>query len=196
MPFRYLGIPLSGVYLKVVDYTPLLDRVPTTLRTWSGIESFCLGILPISGATLDRITCLCRRFLWGDSYTKVAWNTICLDKQYGGLGMRDTKRWNEKTNFPPLIKKLPHIRDYFVLNRGSVDGAIQTMSSWVVCLKFNASLAYDFFKPKPWAKIVWNRALPPKFSFFFLLAHEESTQHLFFVCKSLARCLSKGLGCN
>ncbi|KAI5651046.1 hypothetical protein M9H77_37051 [Catharanthus roseus] len=67
----------------------------------------------------------------------------------------------QKKNFPPLIKKLLHIRDCL------------TMSSWVVCLKFNASLAYDFFKPKghvkPWAKIVWNRVLPPKISFLFWL---------------------------
>ncbi|KAI5676733.1 hypothetical protein M9H77_07683 [Catharanthus roseus] len=80
----------------------------------------------------------------------------------------------QKKNFLALIKKLLHIWDYLVLNRGSVNGAIQTISSWVVCLKFNASLAYDFFKSKghvkPWAKIVWNRALPPKFSFFFWLA--------------------------
>ncbi|KAI5683552.1 hypothetical protein M9H77_04780 [Catharanthus roseus] len=130
----------------------------------------------------------------------------------------------QKKNFPPLIKKLLHIRDYLVLNRRSVDGAIQTMSSWVVCLKFNASLAYDFFKPKghvkPWAKIVWNRALPPKFSFFFWLAvldrvptnnrnkviyelyipHGEAyhwqDQNTKYIRGSLARCLSLGLGCN
>ncbi|KAI5652831.1 hypothetical protein M9H77_30018 [Catharanthus roseus] len=265
MPFRNLGIPLSGVYVKVVDYTPLMNRVAATLRAWSGlnlsytgkmefinsliqgIESFWLGILPVSGAVLDRFTCLCRRFLWGSS-AKVAWNTMCLKKQHGGLGLRDIKRWNEallartlwnihlkkdslccrrmhhiyiyifsrersiwtimqKKNFLPLIKKLLHIRDSLVLNRGSVDDAI--------CLKFNASLAYDFFKPKghvkPWAKIIWNRTLPPKFSFFFWLAvlgqvptknmlyflgidtvcslcsqHEESTQHLFFVCRIAA----------
>lgn len=66
MPFRYLGIPLSGVYLKMADYAPLLDRISKTLLTWlglnlsyvgrvavicsvvQGIENFWLGILPIS----------------------------------------------------------------------------------------------------------------------------------------------------
>lgn len=77
MPFRYLGIPLSGVYLKVVDYGPLLNKMAKTLLAWSGlnlsyvgkleviysvvqgIEAFWLGILPISASVLDRITSLC-----------------------------------------------------------------------------------------------------------------------------------------
>ncbi|KAI5670954.1 hypothetical protein M9H77_11318 [Catharanthus roseus] len=73
MRFRYLGVPLSGVYLKVVDFAPLLNKVSSTLLTWAGlnlsyagrlevisfvvqgIESFWLGILPISAAVLDII---------------------------------------------------------------------------------------------------------------------------------------------
>ncbi|KAI5668329.1 hypothetical protein M9H77_18182 [Catharanthus roseus] len=74
MPFRYSGVPLSGVYLKVADFTPLLNKVSSTLLTWvglnlsyagrlevissviQGVESFCLRVLPISAAILDRIT--------------------------------------------------------------------------------------------------------------------------------------------
>ncbi|KAI5650127.1 hypothetical protein M9H77_36132 [Catharanthus roseus] len=105
----------------------------------------------------------------------------------------------QKKNFPPLIKKLLHIRDCLVLNRGSV-----------LCLKFNASLAYDFFKPTghvtPWEKIVWNRALPPKFSFFFwLVLCLATTLYYLWKCRNKVifelyipdtRCLSLGWGCN
>ncbi|KAI5668105.1 hypothetical protein M9H77_17958 [Catharanthus roseus] len=81
MPFCYLGVPLSGVYLKVADFAPLLHKVSNTLLTWAslnlsytgrlevisyvvqGIECFWLRVLPISPAMLDRITSMCRRFL-------------------------------------------------------------------------------------------------------------------------------------
>lgn len=36
LPFRYLGIPLSGEYLKMDDYAPLLDKVSSTLCSWGG----------------------------------------------------------------------------------------------------------------------------------------------------------------
>lgn len=113
MPFRYLSIPLSGVYFKVPDYSPLLQKVANILLTWAGlnlsyvgslevicsvvhgIKNFWLGVLPVSTVVLDRITGLCRRFIWGSNSTKVAWNTKCLDKQQGGLGLRDTRKWND-----------------------------------------------------------------------------------------------------
>ncbi|KAI5666818.1 hypothetical protein M9H77_16671 [Catharanthus roseus] len=113
MPFRYLGVPLSSLYLKVVDFAPLLNNVSSTLLTWAGlnlsyagklevissvvqgIESFGLGVLPISTTVLDRITGMCRRFLWGSNSAQVAWHTMCLSKQEGGLGLRDMRRWND-----------------------------------------------------------------------------------------------------
>ncbi|KAI5667594.1 hypothetical protein M9H77_17447 [Catharanthus roseus] len=79
MPFRYLGVLFFGVYLKMTDFSPLLNKVSSTLLTSfnlsyagrlevissvvQGIESFWLGVLPISVAMLDRITGMCRRFL-------------------------------------------------------------------------------------------------------------------------------------
>ncbi|CAH9083664.1 unnamed protein product [Cuscuta europaea] len=59
-----------------------------------GVQSFWLGIFPMPRAILDRITTLCRLFLWGSKRAKVAWSDICLPKNEGGLGIRDTKVWN------------------------------------------------------------------------------------------------------
>ncbi|KAI5666400.1 hypothetical protein M9H77_16253 [Catharanthus roseus] len=96
MPFRYLGLSLSSVYLKVADFAPLLNKVSITLLTWAslnlsyagrlevfisvvqGIESLWLGVLPISAAVLDRITGMCGRFLWGSNSARVTWHTMCL----------------------------------------------------------------------------------------------------------------------
>ncbi|KAI5676791.1 hypothetical protein M9H77_07741 [Catharanthus roseus] len=85
--------------LKVADFSPLLNKVSSTLLTWAGlslsyagrlevispvvngIESFWLGVLPISAAVLDRIIAMCRRFLWGGNSARVAWHTMCLSIQ-------------------------------------------------------------------------------------------------------------------
>lgn len=81
IPFRYLGIPLSRAYLRVAEYEPLLEKVSKTVFAWSGlnisyagrveivksvvqgIQSFWLGVLPITAAVLDRIIGVCRRFI-------------------------------------------------------------------------------------------------------------------------------------
>lgn len=102
MPFRYLGIPLSGVYMKVADYTPLFDKVTKTFLTWAGlnlsyagrlevissvvqgIQSFLAWCSTDSAAVLDGVTYLCRRFLWGSIFSRVSWTTMCLSKQQGG----------------------------------------------------------------------------------------------------------------
>ncbi|KAI5658672.1 hypothetical protein M9H77_27465 [Catharanthus roseus] len=99
--------------IKLPYFAPLLNKVSSTLLTWAGlnlsyadrlevisymvqgIESFWLGVLPISAAVLDKITPICRRFLWGGNSARVAWHTMCLSKQEGGLRLRDTQRWND-----------------------------------------------------------------------------------------------------
>ncbi|KAI5662011.1 hypothetical protein M9H77_21334 [Catharanthus roseus] len=196
MPFRYLGIPLSGVYLKVVDYEPLLEKITKILLAWVGLNlsyaerlevitsvvqgvlGFWLGILLVSGEVLDRITGLCRRFLWGGNSARVAWSSLCLNKLqgtwYGGQGYTRISAWASGGTF------------------------------WTVN-------AYTFFahhgKKLSWTKIVWNVTFLPKFSFILWLAvlgklpildrltfldvdstcklcnqQEESLSHLFFTC--------------
>lgn len=113
IPFCYLGIPLSGTSLKVAEYEPLMEKVSKTILSWSslnpsyagrieviksvvqGIQCFWIGVLLIPSMVLDRITSLCRRFLWVGNSARVAWNIICLRKDQGGLGFRDIRRWND-----------------------------------------------------------------------------------------------------
>lgn len=60
-----------------------------------GIKSFCLGIIPIYVATLNRLTCLYCQFLCGGNYAHVAWKSMCLSKEQCDLSLRDTKSWND-----------------------------------------------------------------------------------------------------
>ncbi|KAK6121511.1 hypothetical protein DH2020_044741 [Rehmannia glutinosa] len=112
MPFKYLGIPLAAGKLKVVHYASLVEKVASYINAWAnctlsyvgrtelirsvvqGMECFWLSILPIPGAIIDKITNLCRLFLWGERKALVAWKNICLPKSEGGLGFRDIKSWN------------------------------------------------------------------------------------------------------
>ena len=112
MPFRYLGIPLAAEKLKSMHFAPFVDKIASYINAWTrcslsyagraeliravlqGVECFWLSILPIPAAVIDRITRLCRAFLWGSRNSLVAWRDICLPKHEGGLGFRDTKAWN------------------------------------------------------------------------------------------------------
>lgn len=112
MPFRYLGIPVNSHRLSIMDYAPFLDRFSAYIENWSksslshagraelirtvlqGVACFWLSILPIPKGVLDRITSLCRNFLWGSKHCPVAWAEVCLPKSEGGLGFRDLGAWN------------------------------------------------------------------------------------------------------
>ncbi|XP_020249118.1 uncharacterized protein LOC109826499 [Asparagus officinalis] len=78
-PIRYLGVPLICKRLSYVDCTPLFQKISTRV--------------------LQKIDDLCRDFLWGktDQAFKsplVAWDKVCKEKKYGGLGIFSAKIWN------------------------------------------------------------------------------------------------------
>ncbi|VFQ73944.1 unnamed protein product [Cuscuta campestris] len=60
-----------------------------------GIEGFWFQAFPIHKSVLDRITSLCRTFLWGSKFCKVAWEDICKPKDEGGLGLNQPIIWNQ-----------------------------------------------------------------------------------------------------
>ncbi|CAH9080569.1 unnamed protein product [Cuscuta europaea] len=109
---RYLGIPLAPLKISVAQYAPLLDTVNDFLSTWNtktisyagklelirsviqGVQSFWLQVFPVPQTVLDRIVSICRIFLWGGKFAKVAWDDICLPKEEGGLGIHNAKIWN------------------------------------------------------------------------------------------------------
>ncbi|CAH9110833.1 unnamed protein product [Cuscuta europaea] len=111
-PVRYLGIPLAPLKVSVAQYAPLLDMVNKFLSTWNtktisyagklelirsviqGVQSFWLQVFPVPQTVLDRIISICRIFLRGGKFAKVAWDDICLPKEEGGLGIHNAKIWN------------------------------------------------------------------------------------------------------
>ncbi|XP_021760245.1 uncharacterized protein LOC110725081 [Chenopodium quinoa] len=87
-PFKYLGVPLNSKYLKVADFDVLIDKM---------LHRSCV-LLPKT--VIQRINQLCRDFLWCGSAIlskapPIAWANVCMEKKFGGLGIRDCESWNK-----------------------------------------------------------------------------------------------------
>ncbi|VFQ94486.1 unnamed protein product, partial [Cuscuta campestris] len=112
LPVRYLGLPLASQRISESDFAPLFKTVDGFLSKWStlklsyarrleliravvqGVQSFLHQAFPVQKYVLDRITSMCREFLWGSKLAKVAWVDICKPKVEGGLGLKDANTWN------------------------------------------------------------------------------------------------------
>ena len=117
LPIRYLGLPLMSRKLKISEYEPLLIKLRLVFRSWAvkslsfagrlqlissvinGIVTFWISTFILPKGCIRRIESLCSRFLWSGNTdivgrAKIAWETVCLPKSEGGLGLRSFYRWN------------------------------------------------------------------------------------------------------
>lgn len=117
-PIRYLGLPLMSRKLKVSEYAPLMAKLNVKFQSWSvrllsfagrlqllktvifGTVNFWMSAFILPKTCIKTIESLCSRFLWSGStdkksIAKVAWTTVCLPKEEGGLGLRNFIIWNQ-----------------------------------------------------------------------------------------------------
>ncbi|VFQ64935.1 unnamed protein product [Cuscuta campestris] len=207
LPVRYLGLPLTSQRASERDFAPLVNKVDEHIRKWNaktlsaagrlelirsviqGIEGFWFQAFPIHKSVLDRITSLCRTFLWGSKFCKVAWEDICKPKDEGGLGLNQPCIWNQAL----LSKNLWNI-------------ASNKETLWVQCVHSVYLDGNDFWTWSPGKKdshffkiLIEIRdmlllKIPTKTSLHFIamenrlceLCHkeEETGQHLFFSCET------------
>lgn len=118
LPVRYLGLPLMHRKLRICDYKPLLDQLKARFTTWSvralsfagrrqlissviyGTLNFWFSSFILPKGCIKQVESLCCRFLWNGNITtraaaRVSWETCCLPKPKGGLGLRDFHLWNK-----------------------------------------------------------------------------------------------------
>ena len=116
LPIRYLGLPLMSRKLKISEYAPLMNKITRSFQAWSvkllsfagrvqllvifGTVSFWTSTIMLRKGCVKNIEALCSRFLWSGnidkrSIAKVAWSTVCLSKEEGGLGLRSFLAWNQ-----------------------------------------------------------------------------------------------------
>lgn len=117
-PIRYLGLPLMSRKLKISEYAPLMTKINQRIQSWSakllsfagrlhllktvilGTVDFWISAFVLPKGCIGNIESLCSRFLWSGniekrSIAKVAWKTVCLLKEEGGLGLRSFSTWNQ-----------------------------------------------------------------------------------------------------
>ncbi|XP_074265774.1 uncharacterized protein LOC141588219 [Silene latifolia] len=100
LPFKYLGVRISSKKLTKNESLKLTDRIVARIRGWG----------------TKHLTYAGRNFVWrGTSDYKISpnvkWDTCCLPKEEGGLGIKDAKTWN-KALFGKYVWWLANKKDH------------------------------------------------------------------------------------
>ncbi|KAJ9536668.1 hypothetical protein OSB04_un000141 [Centaurea solstitialis] len=116
-PIRYLGVPLSPVFLKVSDYGGLISRVKQRIQNWKmkalsfggrrqlvisvlqSLQLYWMAIFVFPSSVIHELEVALRSFLWaqGDAVQgkcRIAWSVVCQPRECGGLGLKDLTTWN------------------------------------------------------------------------------------------------------
>lgn len=117
LPVKYLGVPLISSRLVYKDCKGLLEKVINRLGDWknkslsfagrlqlilsvlSSMHVYWASVFILPSRVIAEIEQLMRGFLWcqGDmkrGKAKVAWDSVCLPKAEGGLGIRKLESFN------------------------------------------------------------------------------------------------------
>ncbi|XP_074301228.1 uncharacterized protein LOC141632591 [Silene latifolia] len=117
-PFRYLGIPISYMRIAVGDCSRLVEKMVG--RIWSlgagklsyagrlilvqsvlaQLQTYWARIFIIPSTVITKLMNICRNYLWAcsDEFLKVppvSWDKVCSEKKKGGLGVINSKLWNQ-----------------------------------------------------------------------------------------------------
>ena len=118
LPMKYLGVPLISKRLFHCDCQPLIDKILTRIQAWTSRSLSFAGRLQLLGSvlyniqmywcsmfiipkyTLAKIEQLFSSFLWSGKVgnarrAKIRWESVCLPKEEGGLGLRRVKDAND-----------------------------------------------------------------------------------------------------
>lgn len=145
LPFTYLGLPLETTKPRVVDFSPLTDRIERRFTASSSFLSYgdrltlvnsvlsslptyymCTLSLPVS-SVIDSIDRARRHCLWrgndlnSTKKSLAAWSKVCKPKGKGGLGVIDLRVQNKG-----LLMK--HLHKFY--NRSCITWANLVWSSY------------------------------------------------------------------
>ncbi|KAJ8435424.1 LOW QUALITY PROTEIN: hypothetical protein Cgig2_013922 [Carnegiea gigantea] len=109
---KYLGVPITASRLTKIECSALIEKITARVHVWAtrniafagrallinnvvfGAFNYWASIFLLPNAVLDKLTKLCRNYLWSGSteYKKaphISWSTTCLPKREGGIGIKD-----------------------------------------------------------------------------------------------------------
>lgn len=119
LPFSYLGIPIGAHPRRSEICDPIISKCKRKLSKWkqrnlsfggrvtwiksvlNSIPIFFFSFFRLLKKVVDRLVRLQWSFLWGDREGQrklvwVKWDTVCLPKDKGGLGVRDLASFNRE----------------------------------------------------------------------------------------------------
>ncbi|XP_074342078.1 uncharacterized protein LOC141679483 [Apium graveolens] len=126
-PVRFFGVPLISSQLCVNDWMPIIDRITSRLHSWAtlllslagrvmlirsvvhAIEAFWGNHFLLPASIHHTIQSMLTRFLWKGNINhkggaKIAWTSICLPREEGGLDLKNMIDWNHAQVIHHLIK--------------------------------------------------------------------------------------------
>jgi hypothetical protein len=118
LPFKYLGFPISNRKLKAEAFSEVVAKMRKKLQPWKGKHLTSGGRLVLTNSSLSSMPTymmsmymlhegvhsmmdtVMSRFFWrGDpdkfKYHMMNWDNVCLPKEFGGLGITNTRFLNE-----------------------------------------------------------------------------------------------------
>ena len=118
LPMKYLGVPITAGRLSKLECSTLVEKITARVHIWStrnlsfagratlinsvifGMFNYWASIFLLPQNVLDKITSICRNYLWGgsDVHTRIphiSWKNTCLARKHGGAGIKDYAAWNK-----------------------------------------------------------------------------------------------------
>ena len=115
LPLTYLSVPIVASRLTKVECTQLITKIKAKVNQWStrhisyagqlvlinsvifGMINYWASIFLLPNDVIERLTQICRNFLWNGNAEPISWQRSCMPKSKGGLGIKDLATWNKAT---------------------------------------------------------------------------------------------------
>jgi len=117
IPFLYLGLPIGANPRRSDTWDPIVKKCERKLTKWkqkllsfggrvtlinsvlNSIPIYFLSFFRAPKKIMDKLVWIQRQFLWGRGVEEkkiawVKWESVCLPKEKGGLGIRDLRNFN------------------------------------------------------------------------------------------------------
>ena len=112
LPMKYLGVPITASCLSNLEWSDLVEKITARVHMWAtinlslagramlingvifGMFNYWVSIFLLPQKVLDKITAICRNYLWGrkedfSRVTHISWANTCKAKKHGGAGIKD-----------------------------------------------------------------------------------------------------------
>jgi hypothetical protein len=116
-PIKYLGVPVSGSRLHVVDWLNLNEKIMKRLEGWqctslsyggrlillnaclSSMPTYAMSMYMLPKTVIKKMDITRKKFFWQGNNAKkkyhlVKWSVITKPKRKGGLGVKDLRKMN------------------------------------------------------------------------------------------------------